>query len=132
AQGLLAGLGSKLEPFLKSLAADIHTHGDFAIVAHALKRLHFIERSAGPLGAPATLDLGGAREAADLRLVHLCDELPSTPEEEIGARLVALRLVAELLKDVAPDVLDHTLFDEAIDRVAGARPPAEILGAVLA
>jgi hypothetical protein len=131
-EGLLAGLGAELAGFLRELASDIQNHGDFAAVAHALRRLHAIARSAGPLCSPEELSLDGVRLSAYQRLVFLCDDLPSSPEESIPARLEALRLVAELLRQPGGDLFDADQFDDAVDRVAGARPPAELLGAVLA
>lgn len=132
AQGLLAGLGADLAPFVAELAGDIEAHGDFAAVAHTLRRLHVIERSAGPLRPPPELDLGRICQSAYRRIVYLCDELPGTPPDRAGERTEALRIVSELLGGGEADDLDRQLFDDAIDRVAAASPPPEILGAVLA
>jgi hypothetical protein len=132
AQGLLAGVGDGLAEIVADLAADIQTHADFTSVAFALRRLYNISSSGGPLRAPAELDLKGVTAAAYLRLVYLCDDLPNTRADAAGARVEALRIMAELLNSDEAGVFDRTLFDEAIDRVADANPPAEILGAVLA
>ena len=132
ARGLLVGLGRELGPFLQTLGGDIQAHGDFAAVAEALRRLYFISRSAGPLGAPDELDLTGVSVATYLRLVYLCDDLPATPAEAAGARVEALCLMTELLNEDDAGVFDRSLFDAAVDRVTDAGPPPEILGAVLA
>ena len=44
----------------------------------------------------------------------------------------ALRLVAEMLREDEDGGFDRQQFDDAIDRVAAARPPPQLLGAVLA
>ena len=132
AQGLLAGVGGDLIDIVIDLGADIQAHADFAAVAQALRRLYHISSSGGPLRAPAELDLKGAAVAAYLRLVYLCDDLPNTRADAAGARVDALRIMAELLNSDDAGVFDRSLFDDAIDRVADANPPAEILGAVLA
>jgi hypothetical protein len=132
ARGLLAGLGRKLAPFLQGLAADIQAHADFAAVAQALRRLYRFARSSGPLGAPVELDLTGISVAAYLRLVYLCDDLPSTPPDAASQRVEALRLMVELLNEDDAGMFDRSLFDAAVNRVADAHPPPEILGAVLA
>ena len=131
-QGVLAGLGPKLIIFLHELAADIQAHGEFDLVAETLRRIHNIARSTGPLGIPKALELGSVCESAYRRLVYLCDDLPNTPQERVQSRMQALRLIVELLQDPTVEVFDHSLFDEAIDRVADASPPPEILGSVLA
>lgn len=132
AHGLLAGLGHNLTSFLQGLSGDIQAHADFSAVADTLRRLFYIARSAGPLGAPAELDLEGISTAAYLRLVYLCDDLPGSPPDAAGTRVEALRLMMELLNEDDAGLFDRALFDEAIDRVADANPPPEILGAVLA
>jgi hypothetical protein len=132
AQGLLAGLGPELGPFLNALAGDIETHGDFAAVAQTLRRLGVISVSTGPLRAPPELDLGTVSQAAYRRLVYLCDDLSKTAPDAIAERVEALRIVAEFLSSEAGEKLDRSLFDAAIDRTADASPPPEILGAVLA
>jgi Family of unknown function (DUF5682) len=132
ARGLLAGLANDLAPFLRTLGADIQAHADFTAVAQALRRLYSMARSAGPLGAPPELDLNGVAVAAYLRLVYLCDELSSTASDAAAERVEALRLMTELLNEDEAGVFDRALFDDAIDRVADANPPPEILGAVLA
>jgi hypothetical protein len=131
AQGLIAGLGRDLEPFLNLLAGDIEAHGDFAAVAHALRRLHMIAQSSGPLRAPPELTLDTVNQAAYRRLVYLCDDLPRTPAEGIATRIDALRIMAEILGGETGSSFDRSIFDDAIDRVADAGPPPEILGAVL-
>ena len=131
-QGVLAGLGRRLAPFLQSLAADIQAHGEFEQVASTLQRLHYIAQASGPLGIPAELQLQDVLQSAYQRLIYLCDDLPGVPEERIQGTLEALRLVVQLLADSGTGVFDHTLFDAAVDRVADDKPPPEILGAVLA
>jgi len=131
AKGLLSGLGADLEPFLRELGSDIQAHADFAAVAAALRRLFYIARSRGPLGAD-TLEVGDAARTTYARLIYLCDDLPQTPPEAVGGRIEALRLTAELLREDDEGVLDHGLFHEAVDRVAVAEAPAEIRGATLA
>jgi len=132
AQGVLAGLGRELAPLVQDLSSDIQAHADFAAVAHALRRLAYMSNTAGPLRAPAELELGPAALAAYLRIIYLCGDLPATHPDAVGPRVEALRLVAELLNTDTTGLLDRSLFDEAIDRVSDARPPAIILGAVLA
>jgi hypothetical protein len=132
ARGLLVGLGRELEPFLQTLGGDIQAHADFAAVAATLRRLYFISRSAGPLGAPTELDLTAISVATYQRLVYLCDDLPSTPPEAAGARVDALCLMTELLNEDDAGIFDRSVFDAAIDRVTDAAPPPELLGAVLA
>jgi len=131
-EGVIAGLGRKLVPFLDSLAADIQASTEFEVVALTLRRLHHIALATGPLRIPAELDLDGVRQSAFRRLVYLCDDLPDTPAELVQGCMEALRLVLELLREPGADVFDHSLFDEAIDRVADADPPPSLLGAVLA
>ena len=130
--GVLAGLDSKLGPFLRELAIDIRTHGDFTAVAHTLRRLHNIANASGPLQISADLALGEVREAAYRRLIYLCDDLSRTPPEAVQERIEALRLMMELLRAPGCEALDRTIFDDAVNRVADANPPPEILGAVLA
>ncbi|MGO9486859.1 MAG: DUF5682 family protein [Rhodomicrobium sp.] len=131
-QGILAGLGRELAPFVDELSGSLLAHADFPAVAHTLRRLYYMSHSNGPLRAPESLGLQGAAGAAYRRLIHLCGELPETQAEHIGTRLEALRIVTELLKAGVAQVFDRELFDESIDRVAGANPPPAILGAVLA
>ena len=132
AHGLLAGLGRELSPFVRALGADIQSHADFGAVAVTLRRLYSIIRAAGPIGAPAGLELPEIVRAAYLRLVYLCDDLPTTPVDAAGERVEALRLMEELLGEDEAGMFDRQLFDEAIDRAAEAGPPPEILGAILA
>jgi hypothetical protein len=132
ARGLLVGLGRELGPFLQALGGDIQAHADFTAVAATLRRLYFISRSAGPLGAPAELDLTAVSVATYQRLVYLCDDLPSTPPEGAGARVEALCLMMELLNEDDAGIFDRSLFDAATDRVTDAAPPPELLGAILA
>jgi hypothetical protein len=131
AQGLLSGLGADLAPFLRGLCDDVQAHADFAAVAAALRRLFYIARSRGPLGAHE-LDVAEATRIAYARLVYLCDDLPGTPAEAVGPRIDALRLTTELLRNDEDAVLDPSLFAEAVDRVVDAGAPAEIVGAALA
>ncbi len=131
-QGVLAGLDDALSPFLAELAADIQSHGDFSAVAHTLRRLHHIANASGPLRVSAGLALDVVRQASYRRLIYLCDDLPKTPEEAVQDRIEALRLMMELLRAPGAEEFDRSVFDEAVSRVADARPPPEILGSVLA
>jgi hypothetical protein len=131
-QGVLAGLDKALAPFLNELASDIQSHGDFSAVAYTLRRLHNIANASGPLRISSELALTEVRQAAYRRLIYLCDDLPKTPEEAIQDRIEALRLTMELLRAPGAEELDRGVFDEAVNRVADASPPPEILGSVLA
>jgi hypothetical protein len=130
-KGILAGLGLELAAFVTELSGSLLAQADFTAVAYTLRRLYYMSNSSGPLAAPAELDLKGAADAVYKRLIYLCDELTDTRPEDIRARVEALRIVAGLLKGGSGEIFDRALFDEAIDRVAGAIPPAGILGAVL-
>jgi hypothetical protein len=130
-RGLLAGLGHELTAFVADLAADLRAHPDFEAVAKALKSLYHLTTTAGPLHAPDSLDLAAATRAGYLQMVYLCDELPQTRPEAAAGRVEALRTMVELLAADTAGVFDRPLFDAAIDRVADASPPPEILGAVL-
>jgi hypothetical protein len=132
AQGILAGLGAALTPLVRDLSADIQAHADFTAVADALRRLAYMADTGGPLRAPAELELGRATVSAYLRIVYLCGDLPTTHPDAIGSRVEGLRVTAELLNTAPSGLLDRTLFDEAIDRIAEEHPPPTILGAVLA
>jgi len=132
AQGILAGIGSALSPLVQDLSGDIQGHADFSAVADALRRLAYMADTGGPLRAPPELELDRATISAYLRMVYLCGDLPATHPDAIASRVDGLRVTAELLNTAPPGLLDRALFDEAIDRVAGARPPPIILGAVLA
>ncbi len=131
-QGVLAGLGVELHQFLGELAIDIQTHGDFNSVALTLRRLHNIASAKGPLKIPVDLSLDEVRQAAYRRLIYLCDDLPKTPEEAAQGCIESLRLMMDLLREPGAQVFDRNLFDEAINRVADARPPPMILGSILA
>lgn len=131
-EGVLAGLGVRLAPFLAKLKSDIQANTDFNHVVGALRRMHYISQASGPLGIPAELDLHDVQQVAFGRLIYLCDDLPSTGEDQEQSRMEALRLVVELLRDPSASIFDHGLFDEAIDRVADANPPPQLLGAILA
>ena len=131
-RGLLAGLGAQLGPFVEQLGNDIRNHGTFTTVTAALRRLMFVLQSAGPLGAPDTLDLRQLVNAAYGRLVYLCDDLPNTSDDDTQERLDALRIVNEILRDCDSIGLDRSLLDEALDRVAIYTENPVILGAVLA
>ena len=130
-RGVLAGLGADLAEYMQVFAGDIKTHGDFHAVAQTLRRLHNMSHASGPLGLPSELALDELQQAAYQRLIYLCDDLPKTPPEAIAERMEALRLVTGLLRS-QQQLFDRSVFDEAINRVAMARPPAEILGCVLA
>lgn len=132
AKGLLAGLGEQLAPFVGQLGYDIQNHGTFASVTTALQRLMFVMQSAGPLGAPDSLDLQAVLTAAYTRLIYLCDDLPQTADEQLGERLDALRMINEILRDCTTLGLDRSLLDDALDRVADQPVPPVILGALLA
>ncbi len=131
-EGILAGLGTRLGPFLELLSSDIQASTDFELVVNALRRLHYIAQASGPLGIPGQLNLDEVQQIAYHRLVYLCDDLPSTGEDQEQSRMEALRLTVELLRDPASAMFDHNLFDAAIDRVADANPPPQLLGAILA
>lgn len=130
--GLLAGLGDKLAGFLQFIDDDIQQNGSFADVATTLRKLYFISLSSSPIGATQGLNIQSAINSAYARLVYLCDDLPHIPEDAITACLEALRLIAELLRNIDKEILDPQLFDEAIDRVVDSNPPPVLLGAVLA
>ncbi|SDE77911.1 DUF5682 family protein [Rhodospira trueperi] len=132
AQGLVVGLGAKLTPFLAALSAAIRSHGEFAAVAAALRRLQVLALSRGPLGIPPEIDVTDLLGTAYHRLVFLCDTLPQTPADLVAARLRGLRVVIEVLRGPGGEALNPDLFDDAIDRVVDAQPRPEILGAVLA
>ncbi|MES9991272.1 MAG: DUF5682 family protein [Candidatus Thiodiazotropha sp.] len=131
-QGLLAGLGDKLHGFLKDLTADINAHGEFCSVAQTLRRLHTITNASGPLQISQGLPLDEVRQAAYQRLIYLCDDLPKTPEETIQEHIESLRIIMELLRSPGAQVFDRSQFDDAVNRVADAKPPPAILGSVLA
>ncbi|MEM7250688.1 MAG: DUF5682 family protein [Pseudomonadota bacterium] len=131
-QGILAGLGAELGPFLRDVSNDVQAHADFSAVAQTLRRLHGLSNAAGPLALPPALALDQVCDSTYRRLVYLCDDLPKTPAEAIQPRIEALRLMMELLRAPGFERLDRNAFDEAISRVAEANPPPEILGAVLA
>lgn len=131
-RGLMAGLGTRLAPFLDAVAGDIQNYGTFATVTHALQRLMYIRQSTGPLRAPDAFDLGGITDAAYARLVYLCDELPETGPEQIKERLAALRVTIEILQSCRQAGLDRVLLEEAMDRAAKTAKEPVILGAVLA
>lgn len=131
AKGLLSGLGRDLHSFLRELGRDVEAHADFSAVAATLRQLFYISRSRGPLGAD-DLDLGDAVRATFARLIYLCGDLPNTTPESAGSRIEALRMTSEILREDDDGVLEHVLFDEAVDRVAAANAPAEIRGATLA
>ncbi len=131
-EGILAGLGIRLVPFLDSLAEDIQANADFELVARTLRRIHYIAEAGGPLRIPDELELVSLQQTAYGRLIYLCDDLPGTPEEQEQGRMEALRLMVELLRDPSSDIFDSSLFNEAINRVADANPPPQLLGAVLA
>lgn len=129
-QGVLAGLGDKLAPFLILVTQDIQTVGTFETTAFALRQLFHLTRGRGPLQSPKTLNLPAAVQGAYARLIYLCDDLPRSNENNIPSRLTALRLMSELLDGSDTD-LNRDLYDAALDRVIEADPPPEILGAVL-
>lgn len=131
-QGILAGLGVRLNAFLEGLSQDIQQFGTFDTVAAALRRLHLVVNARGPLRVPDGLDLSGVEQAAFARLVYLCDDLPKSTEDEIPERLNALRLVNEILAGDHEGRLNRSAYDEALERVQNRDTPPEILGAVLA
>ena len=130
--GILAGVSERLGPFLQELAQDIQTHADFSAVVQTLRRLHNIASAAGPLEIHGGLDLAQVQQAAFMRLIYLCDDLPKTPKDAIQERIESMRLMMELLRGPGAEVFDRRIFDEAVNRVADAAPPPEILGSVLA
>ena len=131
-RGILAGLADKLGPYLKTVSQDIEKFGTFDTVAAALQRLHLLANANGPLRIPASLDVAGAEAAAFRRLIYLCDTLPHTTEDEIPARLDALRLLNEVLAADTAGRLDRSLYDAALQRCMRPETPAAILGAILA
>lgn len=131
-QGILAGLGTRLAPFLDLVSRDIRTFGTFDTVAMALRRLQLLAHAHGPLRVPKELDVGGAEQAAFQRLVYLCDDLPKSTEEDIPKRLDTLRLMNEVLSADREGRLNRTVYDEALVRAVQQDTPPEILGAVLA
>ena len=131
-RGVLAGMGAELTPFVAALERDVAAHGDFAAVATALRHLVNIVEATGPLAAEDGVPLEPLIGTAFRRLVHLCDELPKTPPEEITARLDALRLMNELLRGDEGGRFEAEPFDAAVERVVRPGTPPEILGAALA
>lgn len=131
-RGLLAGLGVELNPFLANISHHIQSHNNFSSIVNALRRLHYLEASTGPIGAPSDLNLTRVLDHAYKRLIYLCDDIASTPEEVQADQIEALRLIAELLRSQQGYTYDVELFDNAIDRIVDDNPPAKILGAVLA
>ena len=131
-EGVLSGLGSRLQAFLALLTSDIQNSTDFGLVVGALRRLHHIGQADGVLQIPAELDLQTAQQIAYHRLVYLCADLPFVSEEQEQSCLEALRLTVELLRSPTGETFDQSLFDTAIDRVADASPPPQLLGAILA
>lgn len=148
-RGLLAGLGDRLTPFLRNIESDIQSSNQFPVIVKALRRLHFIQYSAGPLSAAPRslsskplsskpLEIKSCLTVAYNRLIYLCDDISNAPPEIVEDQIEALRLISELLRNeeqlrVDEDKLyDADVFNDAIDRIANANPPAEILGSVLA
>lgn len=131
-RGLLAGLGEALVPFLGDLSGDIQNFGTFSTVTLALRRLMFLQRSTGPMRAPAELDLTGAVGHAYHRLVFLCDDLQNIKEEQVDECLSAIWTVTEILRDCDGAGLDKSLLVEALDRAADQVESPVILGALLA
>ncbi|MET0043757.1 MAG: DUF5682 family protein, partial [Candidatus Thiodiazotropha sp. 6PLUC3] len=122
-QGLLAGLGENLHDFLNELAADIKSHGEFYSVAQTLRRLHTITNASSPLQISDSLPLSEVRQAAYQRLIYLCEDLPKSSDENIQEHIESLRLIMDLLRSPGAEVFDRSQFDEAINRVADAKPP---------
>lgn len=136
-RGLLAGLGSQLSPLLLNIESDIQSNSQFPSIVKALRRLHFIQSSAGPLSAPKSLGLRNSLCTAYNRLIYLCDDIPNAPAEKIEEHIEALKLISELLRNEeltvkGVGVYDTDLFNDAIDRISEANPAPEILGSVLA
>ncbi len=131
-RGLLAGLGRRLTPFLGDIESDIQSNNQFPAIVKALRRLHFIQSSAGPLSAPASLGLQSSLTTAYNRLIYLCDDICQSPPEVVEDQIEALRLISELLRNDERKLYDADLFNDAIDRIADANPQPEILGSVLA
>ncbi|NOR63796.1 MAG: hypothetical protein GQ535_15065 [Rhodobacteraceae bacterium] len=130
-RGLLAGVGAPLTALVGEVEKAIRISADFERAAMAMQALHTIEVSRGPLGLPDTVSVQGAMRVAFERVVFLCDDLANAPDETLPAKLAALRLITEFLRSDGASAFDVQVFDEALDRVAAANPPAEILGAVL-
>lgn len=129
---VLAGLGHQLNPFLSALAGDIQTHGEFESVTQTLMRLRHLAQASGPVAPPPDLQLADVLTTAYARLVYLCDDLPHTPQERVMPVVGSLKSIVDMLREPPCEGIDSDLFDGAIDRLADARPPAAILGSVLA
>lgn len=131
-RGILAGLGSELDPLADRLSQDIAATGDFAALALVLRRLLFMASTTGPLRAPAGLEMARLVQTAFHRLVWLIDGLGGLATQEMPQAVDALRLVSALVAGADGARLDGGRLAEALDRLeaAGSAPPM-LLGAVL-
>lgn len=131
-QGILAGIGERLPPFVRALEGDAQTHPDFCALGNGLQKLIYIARSKSPMGAPESLDLTGLSASIYRRLIFLMDGFGEIREEDVQRHLETLRLVADLLSGDAKDEFDNDLFIEAVDRLLSKSLRADVLGGVLA
>ncbi|CUH75560.1 DUF5682 family protein [Tropicibacter naphthalenivorans] len=131
-QGIRAGLGMRLHPFVTALGHSIESSCAFAEMAHALQRLYGLSHTRGPMRAPKGLDLPQLLARGYARLVYLADDLPTLPEGDVPGAVRALRLVADLLASDTEGSLDPALFLDAVARLARRDAPPQIKGAALA
>jgi len=130
-QGIRAGLGDKLAPFVEVFAQDVTRATDFAKMGYVIRKLYALMQTSGPMVVPDTLNIMGLLNEVYLRLVYLMDDLPNLPKERVIPAVDALRLVTELLASDESNHLDEQLFEDAIVRLSTAKASAEIIGAAL-
>lgn len=130
-RGLRAGLGARLLPLVQALALAAAQSGDLLALAEALRRLLAVALPTDPLHDPDAPDLQPLAQAVFDRMIYLCDDLPTAPDETIGTAISGLRMAFGVMLTPEGQRFDTARLDAALHRImaAPACPPL-LLGAV--
>lgn len=132
AQGIRAGLGPHLRPFVDALAVQLGQSGGLTEISKVLRQLFVLCTTRGPMQPPGGLNLPRLLQVCYNRLIYLTDDLPDIPEDMVHQAVGGLRLVTDLLMSDTAGLLDRQRFDDAIQRLTDQTCAPEITGAVLA
>lgn len=130
-RGLRAGLGSRLQALLNDLTHAVGKSGDLAALAEVLRRLMAVAMPGDPLHDPLAPDLHGPCLTLFDRMIYLCDDLPTWPDDQLAGAITGLRLLFAAALSPEGQRFDRSRLDQALARMMGQQlcPPL-LLGAV--
>ena len=129
-----AGLHSEAANILAVVESEIAADPEFASVCGALRSLDLVWRARSVLGLVDSAVTVQAIAKAYARALYLMPTLAQSAAEHIMPRLEAMVILNEVVRGARPDtgLIDHALFDEALERLEAHELPAVLSGGLAA